>query len=194
MEAENMKYVAANSKVSMPKVYADFVDPETQKRYIVMDFIPEGDWQKSLPWLTPAEKTMVSERIKEVVDERRTITPPGYFRNLNGTPYIDGVLSTPYRNPNISGPFNDQKQMNQGILERLGQIQSPHLIHLLQEMVNRTLKNHRTVFTRGSTAEGHNGGEIHNNRGADLKVTLIDWNLSGWYPEFWEFCNSTLYC
>lgn len=33
LEAENMKFVAANSKVFVPKVYANFVDPETQKRY-----------------------------------------------------------------------------------------------------------------------------------------------------------------
>lgn len=50
-----------------------------------MDFIPGADLQKLLPSLTSAEKKMVSERIKEAVDELRTITPPGYFGNLNGT-------------------------------------------------------------------------------------------------------------
>ncbi|CAI7592735.1 unnamed protein product [Penicillium viridicatum] len=169
LEAENMKYIAANSKIPVPKVYANIVDPETQKRYVVMDFIPGADLQILLPSLTPAEKTKVSKRIKEAVDELRTISPPGYFGNLNSTPYIDGVLSTPDKNPIISGLYNDQEQMNQGILERLAQMQSPHYIHLLQEMVNRTLKNHRTVFTIelflrsncfyawGSTAEEYNG-------------------------------------
>ncbi|KAJ5530181.1 Aminoglycoside phosphotransferase [Penicillium freii] len=197
LEAENMKYVAANSEIPVPKVYANVVDPETQKRYIVMDFIPGVDLQKLLPSLTPAEKTKVSKRIKEAVDELRTISPPGYFGNLTGTPYIDGVLSTPDKNPIISGPFNDQEQMNQGILERLAQMQSPHYIRLLQEMINRTLKNHRTVFTHGDLQPKNimvERREIHDNGGADFKVTLIDWNLSGWYPEFWEFCNSTLYC
>jgi hypothetical protein len=46
LEAENMKFVAANSNVSVPKVHANFVDPETQKRYIVMDFVPGTDLQK----------------------------------------------------------------------------------------------------------------------------------------------------
>ncbi|KGO36258.1 Aminoglycoside phosphotransferase [Penicillium expansum] len=197
LEAENMKYVAANSKVAVPKVDANFVDPETQKRYIIMDFIPGTDLQKLLPSLTPAEKTTVSERIKETLNELRTIPPPGYFGNLNGTPCIDGVLSTPDNNPIISGPFKDQEELNQGILERLGQRHSPHYIRLLREMVNRTFKDHRTVFTHGDLQPKNimvERREIHDDGGADFKVTLIDWNLSGWYPEFWDFCNSTLYC
>ena len=197
LEAENMKFVAANSKVPVPKVHANFIDPETQKRYVVMDFVPGTDLQKLLPSLTPTEKTTISQRIRQAVNELRTIPSPGHFWNLNCTPYTDGVLSTPDNNPVISGPFKDQKQMNQGILERLGQMQSPHYIRLLKEMVNRTLKNHRIVFTHGDLQPKNIIVErkgVCNNGDADFKVTLIDWNLSGWYPEFWDFCNSTLYC
>lgn len=68
LEAENMKYVAANRKIPVPKVYANIVNPKTQKRYIVINFIPGADLQKLLPSLTPAEKTKVSKRIKEAVD------------------------------------------------------------------------------------------------------------------------------
>ncbi|CAG7965469.1 unnamed protein product [Penicillium nalgiovense] len=197
LEAENMKFVAANSKVPVPKVHANFIDPETQKRYVVMDFVPGTDLQKLLPSLTPTEKTTISQRIRQAVNELRTIPSPGYFGNLNCTPYTDGVLSTPDNNPVISGPFKDQKQMNQGILERLGQMQSPHYIRLLKEMVNCTLKNHRIVFTHGDLQPKNIIVErrgVCDNGDADFKVTLIDWNLSGWYPEFWDFCNSTLYC
>ncbi|CAG8882932.1 unnamed protein product [Penicillium egyptiacum] len=114
-----------------------------------MDFVPGTDLQELLPSLTTAEKTTFSERIKETINELRTIPPPDNLGNLNGTPYIDGVLSTPDNNRIISGPFKDQEQMNNGILERLSQTQSPHYIRLLREMVNRTLKSHRTVFTHG---------------------------------------------
>jgi hypothetical protein len=125
LEAENMKFVAANSSVPVPKVHANFVDPETKKRYIVMDFVPGTDLQKLLPSLTPTEK--------QTIDELRTIPSPNYFENLNETPYIDGVLSTPDNNPIISGPFKDQEGMNQGILERLGQTHSPHYIRFLKK-------------------------------------------------------------
>ena len=177
-------------------VHVNFVDPDTQKRYIVMDFVPGTDLQKLLPSLTPAEKKAVSKRIKDAIGELREMATPDYFGNLNGTPYIDGVLSTPDNNPAISGPFKNQEQMNQGILKKLAQTQSPQYIRLLQNMVTCTLKNHQNVFTHGDLQPkniiveriGVSDGE------ADFKVTLIDWNLAGWYPDFWEFCNSTLYC
>jgi hypothetical protein len=143
-----MKFVAANSKVSVPKAYANFVDLETTKRYIIMDFVPGSDLQKLLPSLTPAEKKKVSERIKEQIDELRSIPPPDYLGNLNAMPHTEGVLSSPdgIYNPVICGPFQDQEQMNRGILERLALSESPHYIRLLRGMVDATLQNHRTVL------------------------------------------------
>ncbi|CAI7652672.1 unnamed protein product [Penicillium glandicola] len=194
LEAENMKFVAANSKVPVPKVHANFVDLQTQKRYIVMDFVPGTDLQKLLPSLTPTEKTTISKIIKHAISELRKIPSPDYFGNLNGTPYIDGVLATPDNNPAISGPFKDQKEMNQGILERLGQTQSPHYIRLLKNMISCTRKNHRIVFTHGDLQPKNIIVErrpVSDDGDTDFKVTLIDWNLSGWYPEFWDFCDLT---
>ena len=42
IEAENMKFLATNSKVPVPKVYAAFRDPDTNKTYIIMEYLP-GD-------------------------------------------------------------------------------------------------------------------------------------------------------
>ncbi|KAI2791696.1 hypothetical protein POX_c04565 [Penicillium oxalicum] len=43
LEAENMKFVAHNSNVPVPTVHDNFLDRETQKRYIIMDYIPGMD-------------------------------------------------------------------------------------------------------------------------------------------------------
>ncbi|KAJ5138635.1 Ribonuclease P Rpp40 [Penicillium bovifimosum] len=155
------RFAVKMGKVPVPKVHPNFIDPETQKRYVVMDYVPGTDLQKLLPSLTSTEKTMISQRIRQAINELRTIPSPGYFGSLNYTPYTDGVLSTPDNNPIISGPFADQKQMNQGILERLGQMQSPHYIRLLKEMVNCTLKNHRICLYswRSATKERNCGAK-----------------------------------
>ncbi|GLA56703.1 hypothetical protein AtubIFM54640_000360 [Aspergillus tubingensis] len=79
LEAENMRFVATNSKVRVPKVYDDFVDPETQKRYIIMGYIPGTDLQKLAPSLSEDQKKKVSKRIKEALDEMRRITSQGYL-------------------------------------------------------------------------------------------------------------------
>jgi hypothetical protein len=148
-------------------------DPE--KMY--MDFVP-GTCKKLLS-LTAAEKTTVSERVKEMINELLTI-PPDYFGNFDSTPYINGVLSRPGNNPIISGIFKDQEQMKHGILERLGYTQSPHCILLLREMVNRTLNNHRTVFTHGDLQP--------------KKYILLIGICPAGTPSTGIFAPSTLYC
>ncbi|KAL4789167.1 hypothetical protein BDV19DRAFT_374550 [Aspergillus venezuelensis] len=42
IEAKNIKFLAANSKVPVPKVHAAFKDPATNKAYIIMQYLP-GD-------------------------------------------------------------------------------------------------------------------------------------------------------
>ena len=93
-------------------------------------------YHRSRQW----KKKTISRRIKSALDELRQIPAQGYFGNLERQPYTDGVLSSPDDNPTISGPFENQEQMNQGILTRLGQKESPPYIRLLRGMVDRTLK------------------------------------------------------
>ncbi|PWY89409.1 hypothetical protein BO94DRAFT_565234 [Aspergillus sclerotioniger CBS 115572] len=169
VRAENMKFVAANSGVPVPKVHDHFVDHETGKRYIIMDYVPGTDLEKLLLSLTLVEKKTVR-----------------YFGNLTHKPYADGVLSSPHNNPMISGPFQNQEEMNQAILRKIGQSQSPHYIRLLQGMVDRTLKGHRIVFTH---------------RDLQPKNIMVercglreDGSNDFEYPEFWDSCNSILYC
>ncbi|PIG81619.1 hypothetical protein AARAC_002121 [Aspergillus arachidicola] len=181
LEAENMKFVAANGKVPVPKVHDHFVDPETQKRYIIMDYVPGTDLQKLGSSLPEDQRKTASKRIREALDELRRIPSQGYFGNLNRTPYYEGILSTIDHDPSISGPFENEEQLNQGLLERLGQRESPHYVRLLCEPIQRTLRGHKAVFTH-----------------ADLqpKNVMVEQkgNLAGWYPEYWDYCNSTVYC
>lgn len=195
LEAENMRFVAANSKFwcqrSMPTLSIQRPRKDTSLWTSSL-----AQTCKSYYHRLPQPRKKRSARKSNMPSAKREMATPDYFGNLNETPYIDGVLSTPDSNPAISGSFENQEQVNQGILKKLAQTQSPQYIRLLQNMVTCTLKNHRNVFTHGDLQPkniiveriGVSDGE------ADLKVTLIDWNLSGWYPEFSEFCNSTLYC
>lgn len=68
-EAEAMKFLAANSTVPVPKVYADFIDSKTNRTYIITDYIPGDDLQKWLPSLTPSEKTVICKLIRDSIVE-----------------------------------------------------------------------------------------------------------------------------
>jgi hypothetical protein len=57
-------FVAANSKIAVPKVYDHLADLEMKKRYIIMYYVPGADVQKLSSSLTPVEKRIVGKRIR----------------------------------------------------------------------------------------------------------------------------------
>ncbi|KAB8224089.1 hypothetical protein BDV33DRAFT_188388 [Aspergillus novoparasiticus] len=165
--AENMRFLAANSNKAL-------VDSETNRTFIIMEYIHGDTHQKLRPSLTPAQKTIICK-----------------------LPYHDGVFWTKDYIPLISGPFASQKEMNCGIIERLSLTESPQYIRLLQNMVDSTLHNHRTVFTHGDLQPKHimvDEVESFEDGSLSFKITLKDWELAGWYPEYWDFCNATICC
>ncbi|KAJ5152684.1 Aminoglycoside phosphotransferase [Penicillium canariense] len=179
-EAENMKFVAQNSNVPVPKVYDHFFDLETQKRYIIMDYIPGADLEKAYHRSRQRRKRQSANGLEP------------YLMNY-GISQIRGTLET----WGASLISTNQEQMNQGILATLSVRDSPQYVRLLRGMIARTLKDHKIVFTHGDLQPKNimverNGLQEDGN--SDFKITLIDWNLSGWYPECWDFCNSTVHC
>lgn len=65
----------------------------------------------------------------------------------------------------------------------------------MRELVCDTLRGHHPVFTHGDLQPKNilvrKVGTKKDGRG-DFKVSIIDWENSGWYPDYWEFCNATL--
>ncbi|KAI9035256.1 uncharacterized protein KD926_004225 [Aspergillus affinis] len=139
IEAENMKHLAENSKVPVPKVHAAFKDPDTNKTYIIMQYIQGDTLQKLLPSLSKSEKVTICNLLKDSIVELRSIPPLDYFGMLNRQPYLDGVFWTDGLDPKISGPFTNQAEMNLAIIEKLRQTESDPYIRLLRNMVDRTL-------------------------------------------------------
>ncbi|KAB8067421.1 hypothetical protein BDV29DRAFT_186194 [Aspergillus leporis] len=86
--------------------------------------------------------------------------------------------------------------MNSGILERLRQTETSSYAQLLRGMINSTLHDHRTVFTHGDIQPKNIMVERVGARDGcpNFKITLIDWEAAGWYPEYWDYCSATISC
>lgn len=128
IEAENMKFLAANSKVPVPEVYAAFRDPGINKTYIIMRYIPGDTLQTLMPSLNQLDKTAICNLIKDAIVELRSVPPPDYLGMLNRKPYLDGVFWSEGLDPKISGPFPSQEDMNLAIIEKLRQTESDQYI------------------------------------------------------------------
>lgn len=38
------------------------------------------------------------------------------------------------------------------------------------------------------------GSGTHEDGSGEFAVKLIDWEIAGWYPEYWEYYSSTVAC
>ncbi|KAJ0420572.1 kinase-like domain-containing protein [Aspergillus carlsbadensis] len=182
-EAENMKFIAESSKVPVPKVHAAFTDPDSKKTYIIMEYVPEETLEKLLPSLSQEEKA--------------TILPPGYLGMANRHPFVDGVFWSAGLDPKVSGPFSDQQEINLALIEKIRGHEKEPYPQFLQGMIDQTLRGHRAVFTHGDLQSKNimaDRLETPASGGPKSKVTLVDWEASGWYPEFWEWCSATIAC
>ncbi|OJJ73478.1 hypothetical protein ASPBRDRAFT_41164 [Aspergillus brasiliensis CBS 101740] len=195
IEAETMKFLE-DSQVPVPKVHAVFKDPMSKKIYIILDHVPGDTLESLLPSLDPNEKATICKLIKDAIFKLRSIPSPDYFGMLNREPYLDGVFWTADYDPKISGPFANQEDLNLAIIERLRQTEKEQYIRLLRPMIDKTLRGHRPVFTHGDLQPKNIMVErLEAREGCpEFKITLLDWEGAGWYPEYWEFCNATIAC
>ncbi|XRM41001.1 hypothetical protein ABZX51_004301 [Aspergillus tubingensis] len=195
IEAETMKFLE-NNQVPVPKVHAAFKDPGNKKTYIIMDHVPGDTLEALLPSLDSSEKATICKLIKDAITKLRSIPSPEYFGMVNRQPYLDGVFWTVNDDPKISGPFTSQEAFNHAIIERLRQIESEQYIRLFRPMIERTLTGHRPVFTHGDLQPKNIMVERLGVRDGcpEFKITLLDWEGAGWFPEYWEFCNATIAC
>lgn len=197
LEAETMRYVSANSDTPVPKVFGTITDPDDPDvNYIIMEFI-EGQCLDAI-WseLSTSEQEDVKFQLQAAVNSLRLIPRPGYIGSVGHQKCIDGIFFTGKAyDPEVNGPFVTEADMNEGILRRVAETRPPSTVRLFRTILSN-IPTHRIVFTH---ADLQARNIILNRTRADpdgpskIELTIIDWEMSGWYPEYWEFCNSAIF-
>lgn len=82
------------------------------------------------------------------------------------------------------GPFESEESFNK-ILAKAYQAKLPkgHVENFVFGMLSE--KKHRIVFTHGDLCQRN----IMVNEKGDV-TGIVDWEFSGWYPEYWEFAKA----
>jgi len=198
VEAETMKYVAENSDVPLPKVHRTLTNPVTKYTYIIMDFVPGETLEDMLPSLTQPEKDDIAQLIKTAVDKLRAMPEPGFLGSVDKKACPSGMFWSPDGpNPLMSGPFENEAAFNDGLLLKLGtsQCMPPPFMRFLRGLFSETFVGHKTVMTHGDLQPKNimvqRIGSKDDGSGS-FTITLIDWESSGWYPDYWEYCMSLI--
>ncbi|KAK4039396.1 kinase-like domain-containing protein [Parachaetomium inaequale] len=195
-EGENMLFVQQPSRVPVPTVYAIFHDEGTNKNFIVQEYIPGKLLERVWGGLTSAEKTGIASQLRRHLDELRSIPSPGYYGGIWRQPNLDGYFQDPeldplpHRDESISKPQETEEQWVDAMWRCVGAKhpnERQNFLSLLRRQYHTIFRGHRPVFT-------HNDFSPVNIMARDdtKALVIIDWEKSGWYPSFWEYCNAIM--
>ncbi|KAM0228839.1 hypothetical protein ACHAPO_010476 [Fusarium lateritium] len=196
-EADALRFVSTNSKVPVPEVFETIVELETGVTFIIMEYIDGKTLGDLWPSLEASDKLEITNQLRAALQNLRSLEPqsPSYFGSVDRQPLLDGIFWTPGQDPSTSGPFNTEEELNQGILKRLAEYEPQAHLTLLRTLMNATLCNHQVKFTHGDLQPKNILAKRTGSDGSQrqkYEVIIIDWEISGWYPEYWEFCNATV--
>ncbi|GLA14183.1 hypothetical protein AnigIFM62618_011604 [Aspergillus niger] len=127
-------------------------------------------------------KAQITTQLRVYIGELRQIG------NGNGSYYIGSIGPGPVTDPILEnyhnkGPITSEVEFDNTLVKAY-QAQAPkrHTKNLLSGMLFQ--RKHRTVLTHGDL-------RLANIMVNDGHVTgIVDWEFSGWYPEYWEFAKA----
>ena len=194
-EGLNMLFVQRTTDIPVPKVYALFHDKATDMNFIVQEYIPGKNVGDIWNDLDDDEKTDITSQLRRYLDQLRSLRQTGrpYFGGvwrrptadwyLNGGPDAGDATRPPV------GPFENEEDWVDAMLRvafgaHSGSTRSADDDEWMKYVFHAFFQGHKPVFTHGDLS----GGNIRLRE--DGTVTLLDWQYSGWHPEFWEYCNA----
>ncbi|CAK7209802.1 hypothetical protein SCUCBS95973_000564 [Sporothrix curviconia] len=194
IEGLTMLFVAAAvpSAVSVPKVYAIYT--VGKYNFIVMEYV-EGDTLASVwPSLSAETKKSIGQQLRTAMDALRSLPSPGYYGRVGRNPYEDTIFWTsPDDNVSppglICGPHESEEEVNNAMVAKfLYNKGPPEKAVFYRRTLPLIFHGHRPVFS-------HNDLQTKNLiLRPDGKLTIIDWEVAGWYPDYWEYAMAHVFC
>ncbi|PPJ59780.1 hypothetical protein CBER1_04330 [Cercospora berteroae] len=185
-------------KVPAPRLYAMYYHEE--ELFLVMQRAPGVQVEKLWPSLTSSEKQFIVAELHNIFHQlREAVCPaPAYFGGLAG----EGVNHHLFFNQkdddqDLLGPFHGEAAFLEGLAsnfrasrERNGhpafkvQFWDEHLGTILRDL--RPTLTHGDVQRRNVVVAERTDCSVEGGQ-RTFDVFLVDWEMAGWLPRFWEF-------
>lgn len=208
IEAETMIFVKHATSIRVSEVYAVYRSESNSMVYIVMEYITGSTLLEQWGHLTQPEKTTIMADLRGQVDVLRQLPSPGYFGGVGGQHMPNGIFwcggDEDEDESSITGPFKTEAELNEAFALKSIQIakyneRENHRGHFYRRMLPRILKDHPPVFTHGDLQRKNivvrkRRPDLTLSTGSpagDYEVILVDWEQTGWYPSYWEYCAAS---
>ena len=187
--------------IPSPQLYAMWRDGDVL--YLVMELIPGQDLRTLWGTLSENEKLCICSQLRQAVTRLRSIPSPGGFGSVIGGPLPHLFFGTYTGDPRIMGPFRTSNDLHAGLALHTQNQQARNTWHgwhadWLARHLPETLKDQPSTFTHGDLIKQNVMIQVQ--PGADgqtdrqvLLTGLVDWEMAGWYPQYWEYANLFIY-
>jgi tRNA A-37 threonylcarbamoyl transferase component Bud32 len=179
-EATTMEFVRQHTSIPIPEVYNVYRDKESGFVRIVMEFVEGKQLDHAWVHFTDDEKESVIQQLRGYFQELRQIKGK-FIGSVDGSACDDQYFSDDLGG---YGPYKDEPGFNQGLVKAWTKNRNDPYTLLLAKILVNVMEGHEIVMT-------HNDFAPHNIlvRGSKV-VAILDWEFSGFYPEYWEYCKA----
>ena len=175
-----MRFIASTTSIPVPTVHYAF--ERKGITYIVMSRIDGAQIGWNWGARTEESKRRVLEHLKAYIQEMRALSPvsSGKVEGVDGGKVYDMRISGGVRG---FGPFESVGDFHSFITDdfKASPTQFPEINELLAMYGG---SKYTTCFTHGDLSCANILVK------GDKVVGIVDWDTSGWYPEYWEYMSA----
>ncbi|KAK2758823.1 hypothetical protein FQN54_003515 [Arachnomyces sp. PD_36] len=187
-EAEAMHLVSTQTSIPTPKIEAAYV--LDGRGFIVMSYEEGRGFAEYWEDASEDEREGLIAQLKDYVSQMRKIKGP-FIGGVDGSACRDAVFAWDWKpDSHEYGPYKDQEELNEGLVRACRYCHPPNPDReksswWMTYQLARSFKSKEIVFTHGDL---HPGNMVVRDDGT---VVLLDWGLSGYFPDYWEFYRAT---
>ncbi|KAF1842083.1 uncharacterized protein K460DRAFT_380032 [Cucurbitaria berberidis CBS 394.84] len=174
----------------IPKLYAMYRIASTGHVCLIMQRMPGESLAQLWPTLEESEKSDICAKLKEVFTSIRQIPAPPLYGGVDNGRYHHYLFYSPDRDREICGPFDSEDQFNAALVKRL-RFEWEHMkrhsfrADFYERNLGRTLAGHKPMFSHSDLQRKN--VVVHRDTSQGLRVSLVDWEEAGWFPDYWEY-------
>ncbi|QIX02388.1 hypothetical protein AMS68_007905 [Peltaster fructicola] len=175
-----MQYIAKHTTIPVPKVYCAF--QRKNRAYIVMESLKGKSICNGWKVRSAESQLRILQQLRNMVDSLRSLVPPSHMvANVHGGPLLDGRLpESPF------GPFDSIEAFHRYLRGGLD-----NKSDRLPAIVNELIELHQVGHWSSPVLTHSDLSSLNIIADGDTVTGIIDWETSGWYPEYWEYTTAS---
>ncbi|PLB48828.1 phosphotransferase enzyme family protein [Aspergillus steynii IBT 23096] len=184
-------------EVPAPRLYAMYHD--SKQLFLIMQRVPGVPLNSIWPSLAESEKDDIIAKLKRAFDAMRQAECPwpDFFGGLDGGGVYHYLFYSQHGDRKFLGPFSGEPAFVAGLVGNYRALvernnHPDYKARFYEKYVARVLQGHRPTLTHGDVQQknimvAENPSRPNDQGGRSFDVALVDWENSGWFPDFWEF-------